>query len=112
MWSKRDGVSREFVQNGLFLGPFAAATYTSVQIPLAAGDRLLLYTDGILEFKNREEEEFGGDRLKQFLDANHHLSADQFVQTLITKLWSWDEQPAALAQLDDITLLAIDVITH
>jgi sigma-B regulation protein RsbU (phosphoserine phosphatase) len=112
MWSKREGMAREFEENGLFLGQFAEATYSSIQIPLEAGDRLFLYTDGILEFKSRAAEEFGGDRLRQFLEANHGLSADHLVDTLIGQVWLWAEQTAGLAQLDDITLLAMDVMSH
>jgi phosphoserine phosphatase RsbU/P len=112
VWSKREGMAHEFIQNGLFLGPFAEATYSSIEIPLAAGDRLFLYTDGILEFKSRAGEEFGADRLREFLDANHGLRADQLVETLISQVWRWAEQVAGLAQSDDITLLAIDVMSH
>jgi Stage II sporulation protein E (SpoIIE) len=35
-----------------FLGRFPFATYSSVRLPLIAGDRVLLYTDGIPEKTN------------------------------------------------------------
>lgn len=112
LWRKREGMAREFLENGLFLGPFAEATYSSIQLPLEAGDRLLLYTDGILEFKSPAKEEFGKDRLRQFIEAHHGLSADRLVETLISQLWRWAEQAPGLAPLDDITLLAIDIMSH
>ena len=46
----REGPSkcvRDVTENGLFLGRFPFATYSSVELPLNAGDRALLYTDGI-----------------------------------------------------------------
>ncbi|HZU28806.1 MAG TPA: PP2C family protein-serine/threonine phosphatase, partial [Bryobacteraceae bacterium] len=39
----------ELGENGLFIGPFPHATYSNMSVPFAAGDRLLLYTDGITE---------------------------------------------------------------
>ena len=43
---------RDVAENGLFLGKFPFATYSSVELPLNAGDRALLYTDGISETTN------------------------------------------------------------
>jgi phosphoserine phosphatase RsbU/P len=112
LWRKREGVAREFQENGFFLGPFAEATYSAILLQLETGDRLLLYTDGVLEFRNLAGEEFGGGRLKLFMAANHTLSANQLLDSLIGQLWRWGEQPPGTAQLDDITLLAIDITSH
>jgi sigma-B regulation protein RsbU (phosphoserine phosphatase) len=102
-------IAREFKENGLFLGPFAEATYTSIQLPLAGGDRLLLYTDAILEFKNLEGDEFEGKRLSQFLQANHMLDANRFAEALLTYLWEWAGQSPGAPQSDDLTLIVIDI---
>jgi len=45
----RNGSASEILENGLMLAAFDFATYTSAAQPLHAGDRLLLYTDGIVE---------------------------------------------------------------
>ncbi|MGB7846414.1 MAG: SpoIIE family protein phosphatase [Candidatus Acidiferrum sp.] len=111
-WRKREGKAREVQENGLILGPFAEATYSSIQLPIEVGDRLLLYTDGALEFRSPVGEEFGGARLRQFIETNQDLSADQLVDTLISELWRWAEQAPGTVQKDDITLLAIDFKGH
>jgi phosphoserine phosphatase RsbU/P len=54
-------------ENGLFLGPFPHASYKDMTVPFTSGDRLLLYTDGITEARNQSGEEFGRERLQQFL---------------------------------------------
>jgi phosphoserine phosphatase RsbU/P len=110
MWSHREGRAHAFEENGLFLGPFADAAYSSIQLPLEAGDRLFLYTDGILEFRSSAGEEFGADRLRQFIDANHGLGAVLFVEALISQLWHWAGHVSDRVQLDDITLLVIDIL--
>ena len=107
-WAKSAGSTREVMENGLFLGMFPEATYQSLQVPIAAGDRSLLYTDGIPETKNPTEVEFGTGRIKQFMENNHRLSPDQFADGLIDHLSAWAEQPRGQGQQDDITVLTID----
>jgi sigma-B regulation protein RsbU (phosphoserine phosphatase) len=69
----------ELAENGLMLGPFAAAKYESVRVPFARGDRLLLYTDGIIEATLKDGEEFGLHRLKEFARANRISLADRLI---------------------------------
>lgn len=108
-WNEREGHTSEFEENGLFIGPFAEPTYNSVEFQVGPGDRLLLYTDGILEFRNHEGEEFGGVRLREFLGANQRLEANLFADELIRHLSEWAGHSSELPQLDDITLIAIDI---
>jgi serine phosphatase RsbU (regulator of sigma subunit) len=100
------GETREFVENGLFLGFFEDATYTSIDIPFRKGDWGVLYTDGILEMTNLSEEQFGVDRLKLFLESNHDLSAGHFVDKLLDDLSRWSHAASGREPEDDITLLA------
>ena len=49
---------REIEENGLMLGLFPEAEYSSVEIKIGRGDRCLLYTDGVFEASNAAREEF------------------------------------------------------
>jgi serine phosphatase RsbU (regulator of sigma subunit) len=100
------GETRDFVENGLFLGFFPEATYTEVEIPFKAGDLGLLYTDGILEMTDLAEEQFGLDRLKQFLQNNHGLSVGPFVDGILDELSRWSSLASGREPQDDVTLLA------
>ncbi len=99
--------TREFVENGLFLGFFPEATYTSVELPFKPGDWGVLYTDGILETTDLSGEEFGVGRFKDFLESNHDLSAGQFVDRFLDELSRWSDAASGREPEDDITLLAI-----
>jgi hypothetical protein len=55
----RGGAVREIVENGLMLAAFPSATFSTADHPLQPGDRLVLYTDGILEAADARKEEFG-----------------------------------------------------
>jgi serine phosphatase RsbU (regulator of sigma subunit) len=98
--------TRDFVENGLFLGYFPNATYTAIEIPFKTGDWGVLYTDGILEMTDPSEEQFGLVRLKQFLQDNHHLSTGRFVDALLDELSRWSSVASGREPEDDITLLA------
>jgi serine phosphatase RsbU (regulator of sigma subunit) len=99
---------RSIEENGLFLGKFSFATYTSVVLPLKDGDRVLLYTDGIPETTNPAGIEFGTDSFKQFLETERSTSADQFADRLLAELSRWSARGSE-DQDDDITIVAIHV---
>ena len=65
------------------MGQFEEATYDSLQVPIEAGDRFFLYTDGILETSNPAQEEFGTDRFMQFMETNNKLTAGPFADALL-----------------------------
>jgi sigma-B regulation protein RsbU (phosphoserine phosphatase) len=65
----RNGEVIRISENGLMLAAFSFATYTTVSRPLVSGDRILLYSDGILEAADSRDEEFGKERLDALLKA-------------------------------------------
>ena len=108
LWGGSQGL-RSVEENGLFLGKFSFATYTSVDLPLKAGDRILLYTDGIPETTNPAGVEFGTDGFRQFLEAEHSTSADDFANRLLEELSHWSARRGTEELDDDITIVAIHV---
>jgi phosphoserine phosphatase RsbU/P len=83
-----------FFQNkGLGLGIIRNETfreYTEVnKITYAAGDVMVLYTDGIVEAMNRKGEEFGYERLRNVLKENREASASVIQKTIIKKLYEF-----------------------
>ena len=90
-------------ENGLFIGPSPKATHSNISVPFHAGDRLLLYTDGIIEANNPAGEEFGRERLEQFLirsnDSEPAAALDRlFAQ--ITTSYQQDDLTAVLVHLE------------
>jgi sigma-B regulation protein RsbU (phosphoserine phosphatase) len=79
------GEVERLAATGLPLGLLPAVSYTAREVHLAPGDLLLLYTDGIVEATNPEDEEYGLDRLiaaclrypgGSLKDLAHALEAD------------------------------------
>ncbi len=72
--STDDSVSRLTV-GGLVLGAFPERSYEQSAATIAAGGRLLMFTDGITEAENASGEEFGDERLLDVLRAHPGGSA-------------------------------------
>ena len=99
---------REIEENGLMLGMFPEAAYSSVEIRVGPGDRCLLYTDGLFEAKNAAQEEFGKARCAQFLETQLDIPAARFANALLDNIADFSGHNSARAQEDDITLLVLD----
>jgi phosphoserine phosphatase RsbU/P len=108
LWRAATGSASEVLQNGLLLGHFPDETYSVLQVPVAPGDKVVLYTDGILEASNPSNEHFGADRLKQFLESNHHPGAERFADLLLDEVSLWAARAKGEGQQDDMTLLSIE----
>ena len=109
LWGGSFAEVRDVVENGLFLGKFPWATYSSLELPLSVGDWCLLYTDGIPETANHSEIEFGTERFREFLATEQSTSANQFADRLLGELSSWAARGPGEELDDDITLVAIRV---
>lgn len=99
----RTGEVVEIVENGLMLAAFSFATYKTAEYPLQSGDRLLLYTDGLLEAANPQGEEFGPHRLAALLKESAPLTTEQAADHFVSSLKLWSR-----AQNDDLTVLICD----
>ena len=73
-----------------------------VEKQLAAGDILIIYSDGVTEAANRDGEEFGADRLLEIATAHRHLS----MPLLVEKLVEASREFSHSEQADDITVIA------
>ena len=90
-------------QNGLFLGPFPNATYENMSVPFRPGDRLFLYTDGITEAECFDGQEFGRERLLQFLIESNGSEPNAALDRLFQQIMTGnpqDDLTAVLVQFD------------
>jgi serine phosphatase RsbU (regulator of sigma subunit) len=104
LWRPSERRVNESQDGGLLLGFMPRAEYPVVELPLQPGDRLLLYTDGILEASDPAGDFFGRDRLDDFVATHADLAADLFADELLARLDVW----AAHRQEDDLTLVVAD----
>ncbi len=102
---KRKRTLFELVPTAQPLGYFATAQMESRTFRLQKGDRLLFYTDGIVEASNPSGVRFGPDRLKKMLlesRAGHRELLDQLFASLHD--FGISDPPE-----DDCTALVVDI---
>jgi serine phosphatase RsbU (regulator of sigma subunit) len=87
---------------GMPLGLMPNAVYTASEAVLDVGDTLILYTDGITEAANPEEEEYGRDRLAEVCCGQRELSVDRLAEAIHTNV---DEFVRGTPYHDDRTLV-------
>lgn len=93
----------ELAENGLFLGPFRNASYTNARVPFDPGDRLLLYTDGIIEATFSDGEPFGPTRLREFAVAQVNSEPAAFANALMNTVSIHEQE-------DDLTIVVADAL--
>lgn len=94
-------------ENTFFLGVEPHWKYCSDSIRLQFEDRLFLYTDGLVEAKNRLGQFYGEGRLFELLLKKTNLSPDEFLETLLYDLHEFQNGRNAE---DDIALLCVDFL--
>lgn len=112
LWRASTRKTAELEENGMVLGLFGDATYDEIEATMEPGDKVVLYTDGILEASNSSQELYGADRFKRFLETNSSLGTGEFSEALLDELSLWSGQPRGQGQKDDITLLTVDFLDH
>lgn len=104
---KQDGAFEMFrAKANLVFGLMEDVQYREQTLTLNPGDSIYLYTDGVTEALNPEQELFGDDRLHEILNR-HRVQAGEpetFVQAIYREVQAFaDGEP----QADDITMLYV-----
>jgi sigma-B regulation protein RsbU (phosphoserine phosphatase) len=103
LYRSRDGAVERLRPTGAAIGLMEGFPLRADQVKLSAGDRLLLYTDGVTEATNRRDEFFGMDRLEEVVRENHTLPAEGLVRAVRRAL---DEFSEGRVLDDDTTLVS------
>ena len=90
-------------QSGMPIG--LGEVHQQHRVRLAAGDRVYLYSDGVLESLNDRDEQFGINRLITLLEGQRNATLDQSVAALLDAVRDWTcGRPAR----DDVSVLACE----
>ena len=68
------------------LGVLEDINYEQSTISIKDSSMICMYTDGIIEIKNKDKEEFGIERFESFLLKNYMLEKDDFINALKKEL--------------------------
>ncbi len=101
---RADGTIEQLASGGLPLGIMPFAEYEVGTAGLGPGDVLVIYSDGVSEANNINEDEFGMDRLTAVISANVGRSASGIRDKVESAL---SEFTGTAAPNDDITLVIV-----
>jgi serine phosphatase RsbU (regulator of sigma subunit) len=88
------------------LGILDESDYRETRLELASGDRIVFYTDGIVEAMNEKEEIFGFERLLEVVQEARSMNADSLLNEVLDKVSRFS---GGAAQHDDLTVIVVAV---
>ncbi len=92
---------------GIALGVVPDIGLEEKEITLSSGDVVVLYTDGVTEAINNEEEQFGQSRLLAIAEQFRSLSASDIIKRIQQEVFEFSSgQP----QFDDFTLMVLKIV--
>ncbi len=98
-----------FRKGGLALGFFAdePIPYEQEQYQLKERDKFFIYTDGVIEWENKEKERFGVRRLVRFFKEHRTLDLDTMMDKLMTHLHEFSQ---GTKSGDDLSVLGFQYL--
>lgn len=105
---KKAGGDYELIKDkhGFVLAGMEGSRYKEYELQIEPGDRLFLYTDGVVEATNAGNELYGTDRMLKALNSNR----DENCETLLKRVKEdIDNFVGEAAQFDDITMLSFEL---
>ena len=105
MLVRLNGCVERLPDGGAVLGVFNDAIYQQGHVAIASGDRVILFTDGVTEAHNAEDEEFGEERLMECAVANRTCSAPALQARLAEEVSTFTSG----AFQDDATLIVLAI---
>ena len=92
-------------EDGMVLGLFDGVDFAEATVTLGTGDFLVVFSDGVSEAMDADDEEFGDDRLVESLTA---MTADEAKSRLDHVFASVKQFTAGAAQNDDVTAMVVE----
>jgi phosphoserine phosphatase RsbU/P len=106
---RKDGKMEKIDAGGTGLGMLDfGIPYQGQSLTFNAGDKLFLYTDGIPEAMNKNEEEYSDERMIEFFKNNSDQLPSEFIKAMVKDIKSHVQREP---QSDDITSLFVKRIS-
>ena len=86
------------------LGILDEADYEETQLKMEPGDKIVYYTDGIVEAMNKNEDMYGFDRLNEVVQSSPAENAEDLMNDIIRSV---SDFTGAAPQHDDLTIIVV-----
>ena len=102
-----DGTMDQLENNGPVVGVVKDLEFPSVGHQLKNGDRLVLYTDGVIEARDEQAALYGEERLMDIISKNMNSEVKDFTEHVFTDLQAFCGNSP---RCDDSALFAVDIV--
>lgn len=102
----REGKIQELVTAGIAMGAQKLEAVQTESITLEVHDLLFLYTDGVIEANDPDQQLFGSKRLREFLSRNKKKSPQQIIDHLLEEIQLFGQ---GVPQHDDLTTVVFRI---
>jgi len=104
---KHNGEISEHIPKGKALGLKTDNAFETITLQISPGDKILIYTDGIVEAVNEYQQMFGTERLIEILKNTKENSSAESIETIYSELMHFVGDVSSLE--DDVTLIMIRI---
>jgi len=100
-----DGKACELPGTGVPIGLHSKPDFDSETVSLKPGDRLLVFSDGLVESKRSDGERIGTDRLITWIQEYKQMNISEITASLVkeVKAWNSGNRPS-----DDVSMLMVE----
>ncbi|NUM79499.1 SpoIIE family protein phosphatase [bacterium] len=103
-WVKADGSLQMLEKGGLLLGMMPHMPYEMDTVRLQPNEKIVMFTDGVTEAMNEQDEQYEEPRLEKLLQSNLQLSAKETTELIAQEVKTFTGNAP---QSDDITVVVI-----
>jgi len=107
LYIKKDGSISLIGKGGVPIGLLENSEYKEDEFYLSSGDKIILYSDGIIECENLKKDFYSKDRFINFFTNSKDLNLKKTISSLEKELISWR---GGNKFDDDLSLLAIEIL--
>ena len=111
MWRRSAMKIIRLARGNIVLGPFPDIVYQNEELILVEEDRLLLYTDGLTEIRNKRNQFFGENGVEKLLETHSSDSVDFTADHILEHLYKWSGRSHEISLDDDLTFIILDVVS-
>jgi len=109
IWVKSDGSYEVLSEGGMIIGAFVGGAYKYADIKLQENDLIFFYTDGVSEAMNDSDDEYGEERIREFVIRHRNMDPEDILQGILTDIRNFDKSDPPR---DDTTIIVLKVCTR
>jgi serine phosphatase RsbU (regulator of sigma subunit) len=101
----QEGKVIELIRSGHIIGMLGSKQCTTNRHKFNKGDKLFLFTDGLYEEFNSQNEQFGDEKLKKLIEDNNELDMNNLIEKILNELIN---HLSGKLKQDDITIITLE----